>query len=152
MRHSIPALLSFAIAALGVAGIVFVASATTAGTAPGNGQKVFDAPGCQPKSYAGPGRTGHYLLNRNCPRPTPVVLSGVARMGDGWRVTWDGSRSFDSIGGRLVSYVWTLEDGSQRRGPKIAVDYGRPGPHSVVLYVTDDAGLLGTARGTVQVP
>ncbi len=152
MRLSIPVLLSFAVAAVGVVGVIVVAAATDAGSAPGSGQKFFDAPGCRPKSYAGPGRNGHYLLNRNCPRPTAVVLHDTSRVGDAWRVTWDGTRSFDPIGGRLVSYAWSVEDGPRRPGRRLSVLYDRPGPHSVVLYVIDDSGLLGTSTGTVTLP
>lgn len=152
MRLSIPVLLSFAVAAVGVAGVIVVAATTDAGSAPGNGQKVFDAPGCLPKSYAGPGRGGHYLLNRNCPTPTAVILHRTARVGGAWRVTWDGGRSFDPIGGRLVSYAWSVEHGPQQPGRRLSVLFDRPGPHSVVLYVTDDSGLTGTAKGTVTLP
>ncbi len=152
MRLSIPVLLSFAVAAVGVAGVVVVASATRSGTAPGSGQKVFDAPGCLPKSYAGPGRNGRYLLNRNCPTPTAVILRRSARVDGVWRVTWDGSRSFDPIGGRLVGYAWSVDEGPQRPGRRITVGFDRPGPHSVVLFVTDDSGLTGTARQTVRLP
>jgi hypothetical protein len=156
LRYSIPALLSFAIAAVGVAGVVLVASATTVGTAPGNGQKVFDAPGCLPRSYAGPGGHGHYLLNRNCPTPHPVILRSVARLDEGWVVRWDGSRSFDPIGGGLVDYAWDVDGqrgrAPQRHGARISVHYDRPGPHSIVLYVTDDSGLTGAADESVRLP
>ena len=152
MRRSIPVLLSFAIAAVGIAGVIALAVATDAGTAPGSGQKFFDAPGCLPKSYSGPGQSGHYLLNRNCPTPTAVVVQRSVRVGRGWRVTWDGSRSFDPIGGRLVSYAWSVEGGPQRPGRRFSVLYDRPGPHSVVLYVTDDSGLTGTATATATLP
>lgn len=152
LRPSLSVLLSFAIAAVGVAGVIVVAAATDAGTAPGSGQKVFDAPGCLPRSYAGPGRAGRYLLNRNCPTPTAVIFSRTARVADAWRVVWDGSRSFDPIGGRLVHYAWSVEGGPPRSGPRLAVRYDRPGVHSVVLHVTDDSGLVGTAAGTVELP
>ncbi len=153
MRPSIPVLLSFVVVALGVAGVIAVAAASDAGHAPGNGQQVFDAPGCLPRSYAGPGRTGHYQLNRNCPRPQPVILRRVSRDGDGWLVTWSGSRSYDPMGGRLVDFEWRLEDRARpRSGRTTSVRYGRPGPHSVVLYVTADSGLYGTKAQTVRLP
>jgi hypothetical protein len=152
LRPSIPVLLSFAVVAVGVAGVIAVAVATDAGSAPGSGQKFFDAPGCRPKSYAGPGRTGHYLLNRDCPTPTAVILHRTSRAGEAWRVTWDGSRSFDPIGGRLVSYAWSVEGGPRQPGQRLSVLFDRPGPHSVVLYVSDDSGLTGTAMGTVTLP
>jgi hypothetical protein len=152
LRLSIPVLLSFAIAVVGVVGLIAVGAATDLGTAPGSGQKAFDAPGCLPKSYAGPGHSGSYLLNRNCPTPTAVVFHEAVRAGSAWRVTWDGSRSFDPIGGRLVSYAWTLEGGPPRPGRRLSVIYDSPGPYSVVLHVTDDSGLTGTEKGTVTLP
>ncbi len=145
-------MLSTLIAVAGVAWLISVASTANLGRAPGNGEQVFDAPGCRPSVYDGPGKAGHYLLNRNCPRPTPVILRHASRTGGGWEVTWDGSRSFDPIGGRLLEYAWSVERGPRRRGRKISVRYTRPGSHSVVLYVTDDSGLTATAGQTVTLP
>jgi hypothetical protein len=152
LRPSIPLLLSFAIAAVGVVGAIAVAVSTDAGTAPGSGQKFFDAPGCLPKSYAGPGSSGGFSLNRNCPTPTAVIVHRTEPAGDGWRVTWDGSRSFDPIGGRLVRYAWSVEGGPPQRGRQLSVVYRRPGLRSVVLQVVDDSGLAGTATGMVTLP
>jgi hypothetical protein len=150
LRPSIPALLSATIAAVGVGGILVVASATKAGTAPGNGEKVFDAPGCQPNQYDGPGRVAHYLFNRDCPRPTVVILVHSSYEDGAWHVTWDGSRSFDPVGGRLVKYEWSIGTGPRLAGRKISVIYHHPGVYGVVLYVTDDSNSLGTAEDTVQ--
>lgn len=149
MKVSIPVLLSIAIAAVGVVGLVLVALATDAGRAPGNGEQAFDAPGCLPSAYAGPGHEGHYLVNRDCPTPTPVILRHVTPDGRGWRVSWDGSRSFDPMGGSLVGFAWSFDGGPQRKGRRVSVRFSRPGVHTVVLYVTDDSGLTGTERQTV---
>jgi hypothetical protein len=146
MKVSIPALLSVVIAAAGVVGLALVALATDAGKAPGNGEQVFDAPGCLPGAYAGPGHKGQRLLNRDCPTPTPVILRQVHRSGKGWRVNWDGSRSFDPMGGRLVGFAWSFDGGPQRNGRRVSVHFRRAGVHTVVLYVTDDSGLTGTER------
>jgi hypothetical protein len=149
MKVSIPVLLSIVIAVVGVAGAGLVALATDAGTAPGNGQQVFDAPGCLPGAYAGPGRQDRYLVNRDCPTPAPVILRQVSRDRSGWRVTWDGSRSFDPMGGELVGFAWSFDGGPQHRGRKVSTRYPSPGVHTVVLYVTDDSGLTGTERQTL---
>ena len=149
-RPSIPALLSATIAAVGVGGVLVVAKATRAGSAPGNGEKVFDAPGCQPNEYDGPGRTPHYLFNRDCPRPTAVILVHSSYERGAWRVTWDGSRSFDPVGGLLVKYEWSTGDGPRLVGQKISVLYTHPGVYGVVLYVTDDSDSLGTAKETIR--
>jgi hypothetical protein len=145
-----PGLLGAAIAAVLVGGLVFVAAGTSVGSAPGNGQRQFDAPGCEPASYAGPGAAPHYLRLRNCPRPKAVIFARVKRSGSGWRVTWDGSRSFDPVGQRLVGFEWALPPGHHRAGPKIVVHYRRPGPHVVVLHVIDDSGSVGTAGYSVN--
>ncbi len=140
------------IAAVAVAGTVAVAVATGGATAPASGQKVFDAPGCLPVSYDGPGRRPHYLLGRDCPTPTPVIVTAVSRRGGARRVVLDGSRSFDPMGGRLTEFSWALGPGPQRKGRRIVVTGWRAGPHPVVLYVSNDTGLTGTLAEVVTVP
>jgi PKD domain len=152
LKLSIPTVLSAAIAALGLLGLLSLALATGAGSAPGGGQQVFDAPGCLPKAYDGPGHSGHYVLGRNCPTPRPVILRRTSRRGGGWLVRWDGSRTYDPMGGPLVSYEWTFDGTDRRHGRRASVFYRRPGPHSVVLYVTNDSGLTGTTRMSAEVP
>jgi PKD domain len=149
-RPSIPALLSATIAAAGIGGVVVVASATKAGSAPGNGEKVFDAPGCEPNQYDGPGLVPNYPLNRDCPTPKPVIVAHSTYADGVWHVTWDGSRSFDPVGGRLVRYEWSIGEGPRLIGRTVSVLYHHPGVYSVVLYVTDDSGSTGTAREAVQ--
>lgn len=150
VRLSIPTLLSATIAAAGIGGLIFLATTTAAGRAPGNGEKTFDAPGCQPNAYDGPGSKPHYLLHRDCPNPTPVVVAHAYHQGDAWRVTWDGSRSFDPVGGRLVRYEWSVGPGPRKIGDRITVTYSRPGLHIVELYVTDDGGATGTVLAAVR--
>jgi len=136
-----------------VAGTVAVAFAAGGGRAPGNGQGVFDAPGCRPPAYDGPAQADHYQLNRNCPTPTPVIVAKTARIRHGWRVSYDGSLSFDPIGGRLTGFSWDLgEGGPQSKGRRIVVTYPASGPHAIVLYVTDDSGLTGATREEISVP
>lgn len=145
-------LLSLVLVALALAGTVAVALATDVGSAPGSGQKTFDAPGCLPRSYDGPGHSGHYLLNRNCPTPTPVLVAEtIGRSTRGWLVELDASKSFDPMGGRLVDFSWALEPGPQRHGRTIRVSL-RPGVHPVVLHVMNDSGLTGTLVKEVSVP
>jgi hypothetical protein len=143
MRLPVPVLLSIAIAVAGTVGLVLVAFATDAGIAPDNGQQTFDAPGCLPRAYAGPAHQGHYMLNRNCPTPTPVILRNVFRDGGTWRVSLDGSRSFDPMGGRLVGFAWSFDGGPRRYGRRVSVHVRRPGAHTVALLVTNDSGLTG---------
>jgi hypothetical protein len=143
-------MLSATIAAVGVGGVVVIASATKAGSAPGDGEKVFDAPGCQPNEYDGPGLVPHYLLNRDCPGPTAIILVHSSYKNGAWHVTWDGSRSFDPVGERLVRYEWSLGTGQRLKGQKISVLYRHPGLYSVVLYVINADESLRTAKGTVR--
>jgi hypothetical protein len=150
LRPSIPALLSATIAAVGVGGVVVVASVTRAGSAPGNGEKVFDAPGCEPNEYDGPGRTPHYPLNRDCSTPTPVIVAHSTYAGGVWRVSWDGSRSFDPVGERILKYAWSTSKSPQLIGPRISILYTHPGIYSVELSVTDDSGSTGTAHETIR--
>lgn len=145
-------LLSLVLVALALAGTVAVALATDAGSAPGSGQKTFDAPGCLPRAYDGPGRRAHYLLNRNCPTPTPVLVAKtIGHSEGGWLVELDASKSFDPMGGRLIAFSWALGPGPQRHGRKIRVAL-LPGRHPVVLHVTNDSGLTGTVAEEVSVP
>jgi hypothetical protein len=145
-------LLSLILVALALAGTVAVALATDGGSAPGSGQKTFDAPGCLPRAYHGPGPRGRYLLNRNCPTPTPVLVAEtIGRGARGWLVELDASKSFDPMGGRLLDFAWALGPGPQRHGRRIRVEF-RPGAHSVVLHVTNDSGLTGTLAEEISVP
>jgi hypothetical protein len=140
------------IAVVGVSGLVLVLSETDAGSAPGNGQQIFDSPGCLPKRYDGPDRAGHYLLNRDCPTPTPVILRRSLPADDGWLVRFDGSRSFDPMGGQLVEYRWDVGVAPRRTGRAVSIRYTQPGAYRIVLYVTDDSGLTGTASQVVRLP
>jgi PKD domain len=149
MKVSIPVLLSTVVAAAGVVGLGLVALATDAGKAPGSGEQVFDAPGCLPSTYAGPGHKGQRLLNRDCPTPTAVILRQVLRSGKGWRVNWDGSRSFDPMGGSLVGFAWSFDGGPLHKGRRVSIRYTRPGTHTAVLRVTDDSGLTGGEEQTM---
>lgn len=145
-------LLSLVLVALALAGTVAVAVTTDAGSAPGSGQKTFDAPGCLPRAYHGPGPHDRYLLNRNCPTPTPVLIAEtLGRGAHGWLVALDAGESFDPMGGRLVDFAWALGPGPQRHGKRIRVDF-RPGTHPVVLHVTNDSGLTGTVVKEVSIP
>jgi PKD domain len=152
LRHSIPAILSAALAITAVACLLWLALDVGGVAAPGSGQQAFDAPGCSPRSYAGPSSRPHYLLRRNCPNPVPVVLHSVRRLAGGWQVRWDASRSYDPMGGRLVSFEWDMGSGTRRVGAAIAVTYKRPGLHGVVSYVTDDSGQTGTSTEEVLLP
>jgi len=151
VRFSIPVILTVVIAAAGVVALVAIAVETSAGGAPGNGQQVFDSPGCLPGRYHGPGGKAHFSLNRGCPTPTAVVVSDVYRRAGGWVVRWDGAKSFDPVGGRLVDFKWKVGS-NLRQGRTIRTFYRRPGTHRALLYVTDGSGMTGTATKEVVLP
>jgi hypothetical protein len=150
LKHSASFVLAVALAAVAVAGALFVALATGGAPAPASGQKTFDAPGCLPPSYSGPGHVPHRLLGRNCPTPTPVIVASFDR--GGRRVILDGSLSFDPMGGKVVGWSWALGPGPQREGKRIVVADWAPGPHVVILHATDDSGLVGTRAEEIVVP
>ncbi|HST54670.1 MAG TPA: PKD domain-containing protein [Solirubrobacteraceae bacterium] len=143
-------LVSTLLAAAGAAGVIVVAAATDVGAAPGNGEQVFDAPGCERPQYDGPSTHTPRVLERNCPRPAGVILAGVQRVRGGWRVQLDATRSFDSLGGRIVKYLWLTDQGAIEHGARVTLRYTQPGAHAVQLRVTNDSGSLGTAVYTVR--
>jgi hypothetical protein len=145
-------MLSTVIALLGGGGAIAVVSAVGGGRAPGNGQQVYDAPGCGRPEYDGPSPTGRPLLLRSCPRPTAVIVAHTVADHGAWRVLYDGSRSFDPVGGKIIKYQWLTDSGQLEGGPRIAIRYFKPGLHYVELRLTDDGGTLGTAVQTVSVP
>jgi PKD repeat protein len=71
----------------------------------------------------------------------------------GQTVTFDGSKSYDTDG-RVVSYSWTLTDGSTTKsfsGSTFTYSYSHYGDSVVTLTVTDDLGDTGTTSVTVHV-
>jgi hypothetical protein len=150
-RPSIPALLSATIAAVGVGGIVIVAKATRAGSAPGNGEQSFDAPGCWREHYDGPGHVKRLLPERNCPRPKPVILVRSSRVDGAWRVILDGSRSFDPDGEPIVRYEWDVGRILRLRG-RVASLQLEPGIYTVTLQLRDESGSVGGTRRTFSLP
>jgi hypothetical protein len=154
LSASVVRLLAAIIAGAGIAGIVVVLGVTSAGTAPGNSEQVFDAPGCGPEHYDGPGRSARFPAYRDCPTPTPAIVLYSHHTRDGWHVIWDGSRSFDPDGEKLVKYVWSISTSPKRQakyqGVDISLTYRKPGRYRVVLYVTDESGSTGTATYSVR--
>ena len=140
-RPSIHILLSVAIAVAGAGGAIAVAAATRAGTAPANGEMVFDQPGCGRYEYDGPGRRPPIPPSRACPAPTPVILVQTSMHGGVWLFKLDGSRSYDRVGGRIVTYRWGVGPRQLRRTePRITLTLRQGQSESVSLEVSDDSG------------
>jgi hypothetical protein len=141
-RPSIPVLLSVAIAFAGVGGAIGVAAATGGGTAPSNGEMVFDQPGCGRYEYDGPGHRPRIPPSRPCPAPTPVIL--VQKKTDHSGATLfvlDGSRSYDRVGGRIIAYRWSIGPRQlSTTQPRITLAPPSQRAETVTLSVTDDSG------------
>ena len=151
-RPSIPLLLSVAIAVAGVGSAIAVAAATRAGTAPGNGEMVFDQPGCGRYEYDGPGQRPRIPPSRPCPAPTPVILVQKADHGGATLFVLDGSRSYDRVGGHIISYRWSIGLRQLRRTqPRITLALPSRRTETVSLSVTDDSG-AGAATSVVLKP
>ena len=54
--------------------------------------------------------------------------------------------------GDIVSRVWDLGDGSERRGAFIQHTYDGPGVYSVLLTIEDESGFVSEIEGDVEVP
>src|SRR5581483_4636289 len=111
------------------------------GTAPGNGEMVFDQPGCGRYRYDGPGRRPTVPPARACPAPTPVILVTRSEQRGVALFTLDGSRSYDRVGGRIIGYRWSIGTRVLRRtAARITLEL-RPGrSETVSLAVSDDSG------------
>lgn len=64
---------------------------------------------------------------------------------------FDGSNSFDTDGGTIVSYEWNFGDGNTGTGVTASHTYTTEGRYRVRLTVTDNDGKIGTDYVAVQV-
>lgn len=72
----------------------------------------------------------------------PLNVAPIARFTALWNgvtVTLDATSSSDADGS-IVSYQWSLGDGSTKAGPTIQHGYAQPGTYNVSLTVIDDSG------------
>jgi hypothetical protein len=74
------------------------------------------------------------------------ATSGTAPM----TVSFDGSRSYDADGS-IVSYAWSLGNGTTASGPTATAVYSAQGRYLATLTVTDNAGLSASTTVTVDV-
>lgn len=68
----------------------------------------------------------------------------------GLEAHFDGSGSSDADG-TVRSHVWDFGDGTAASGAVVDHRYSAPGSYEVILTVTDDKGLTGSTRSTVDV-
>jgi hypothetical protein len=66
-------------------------------------------------------------------------------------ITFDGSASYDSDGGEIVSYDWDFGDGNTGTGMTPQHTYTTDGIYTVSLTVTDDEGASNTNSTTASV-
>ena len=82
--------------------------------------------------------------------PVAVVTADVTQGPAPLEVTFDGSGSADTDG-TIVSYEWDLGDGVTSTDVAPSRTFTAPGPHTVVLTVTDDDGATASASIVVTV-
>jgi PKD repeat protein len=82
--------------------------------------------------------------------PPTAVICGPSRAEISRTVRFDGSGSSDSDG-RVVGYGWDFGDGTLGSGITITHAYTQAGVYTTTLTVTDDDGLNGETRQTIQV-
>ncbi|MDG6225788.1 MAG: RHS repeat-associated core domain-containing protein [Candidatus Thermoplasmatota archaeon] len=84
---------------------------------------------------------------------SPTANAGTdQRVEAGTNVTFDGSRSLDSVG--IVSYTWTFNNGGEEvtlNGIIASYKFDTPGTYSITLNVTNAAGLWDTDTMEVKV-
>ncbi len=66
-------------------------------------------------------------------------------------LTFDGSSSYDSDGGSIVSYTWDFGDGSSGSGALVQHTYTVAGTYVVSLTVVDDEGMSNTNSTTAVI-
>jgi len=82
----------------------------------------------------------------------PVAVPGGPYAGYvGVPLTFDGSASFDSDGGALVSYTWDFGDGFTGEGAVVAHTYATAAIFTVSLTVVDEEGASNTHATTATI-
>lgn len=85
------------------------------------------------------------------PLPPVATISGTPITGTaGTALTLNGSLSSDPDG-TIVSYLWSLGDGTASTAAMPTVTYAAAGTYNITLTVTDNAGLTGTATTTATI-
>lgn len=66
-------------------------------------------------------------------------------------ITFDGTGSYDSDGGAILSYAWDFGDGVTGSGAVVQHTYSMAGTYTVSLTVTDDEGASSTNATTAAI-
>lgn len=139
------------LALVGVGAIAAIVIVSAGGTAPSNGEQVFDAPGCLPYAYDGPGHGLPAPYRPNCPLPRPLVALRLRPARGALVLEADGSRSVSPDGSRIVRYQWNAGAGFRDGGPKLDLTITHAGIYRVLLVVTDGNGLRGIGGSALRV-
>jgi len=82
----------------------------------------------------------------------PVAIPGGPYTGNvNVPVAFDGSASYDSDGGALLSYTWDFGDGMTAVGALVQHTYTAPGVYTVSLTVVDEEGLSNTNTTSAEI-
>jgi PKD repeat protein/uncharacterized protein YraI len=84
------------------------------------------------------------------PQPPVAIIHGPENGLVGETLSFDGGDSSDSDGD-IVDYAWDFGGGSSGSGVNVSHVYLQAGTYQVTLAVTDDGGLTGETRHTVQI-
>lgn len=85
------------------------------------------------------------------PTPPIAVISAPPSVEAGKSVVFDGSASYHPQGLRIISWEWTFPDGQIKEGATVSHTFWDYGWWSVVLRVTDERGISGTANYSIEV-
>ncbi|MEZ4771025.1 MAG: PKD domain-containing protein [Caldilineales bacterium] len=83
--------------------------------------------------------------------PPVAVISGPTTGQAGQRLQFSAANSVPPPGGRITSYEWRFGDGSTASGVQVDKVYDQPASYEVLLVVTGDNGLAGTATQQVTI-
>ncbi|NIM98123.1 MAG: PKD domain-containing protein, partial [candidate division Zixibacteria bacterium] len=83
--------------------------------------------------------------------PVAVAEPDAQTITVGSTADFDGSNSYDTDGGTIVSYEWNFGDGNTGTGITASHTYTTEGRYRVRLRVTDNDGKIGSDYVTVQV-
>lgn len=80
-----------------------------------------------------------------------AVVNGPAQAQVGQNVAFSGANSYAAEGGQIVGYAWDLGDGTTAQGAEVQHIYSSAGTFGVVLTVTDDKALTGSATHQIEI-
>lgn len=91
-----------------------------------------------------------FVVNNELGPPSAVILAPT--LGDtGTAIAFDASASQADVGHSIVSWDWTLGDGTTATGPTVEHQYAAGGTFTVDLTVTDDVGQTASATHVLKV-